>query len=359
MENDYKKEVLDFFNSDPRELKPETEAQEIVNASDYKGPKPVYKIMRELDKRAAAGYDKVVHDIRAKVRDNNDVIICIDGDEGVGKSFFGMKLAKDLDAAFGLTTSVLFRPTEEQLRDSLFNKVKQYGVGMVDEAMDVMYKRRAMTSENIRLNQLFAKIRKFNRIVILILPSFYDLDPFFRQRRVKVRISIIERGLGFCMISSKIEGNNDPWFFDYNKKIMEEEIAHQKVTYLDSYEKLAMYEQYRCFFCPIVWSLDDVAPELWADYERMAKAANEKAEAELAKQEQDLNVYEKRYRSLFVTLARHYMLKMHMEFKDFFKLLAELYKGTPPITETTAKKFLIERPNVPEPRKKIDMEVFE
>jgi hypothetical protein len=177
----------EFFTKHPEDAKFEIEQPIEALQSDSKEIdrllfNPVKKT--DFEKECDLGEKKAIKDIRDWVRQDNDVVICVDGREGVGKSFWTiLRFAKKLDPVFTLEKNVLFRPTPESLEERIF-AIRQYGCLVLDETMETLYKRQSMTSGNIGINRLFGRVRKFNRIVILILPNFDDLDAFFRERRV-------------------------------------------------------------------------------------------------------------------------------------------------------------------------------
>jgi hypothetical protein len=293
----------------------------------------------EFEIECQQGYRKVVKDLRAWVRDDRDIVIAIDGTEGEGKSHFLLKFAKDLDSSFILERNILFRPTPNSIEERIF-QVNQYGVLGLDEAMESLYKRQSATSGNIGINKLFARVRKFNRIVILALPDFSDLDPFFRKRRVRVRVNIIERGLGFIMVAKNLVGNDDPWFMDFNKKIMDEEFVETDMTMATPWEKLAMYRKYRCFVTPIMWDIGDVPTETWERYKKMAVEANLNAQNEEALRGEHLTRPDKAYRRLFAELSKRFILENKYTPEEAYALFQKMLGSQPPFT-IQSFKFLI------------------
>jgi hypothetical protein len=319
----------EFFDKDPTELADEVEVQpELpINPEGVLDRIPTIETSftpdDEFKQNCDRAYKKLVKDIRSHVRVNNDVIICVDGREGLGKTKMGVfKFAMDLDTHFNWRTQVLLRPTPETLEKTIF-AVPKYSVVLVDEAMDILYKRRSGTSENIGIVQLFARVRKFNRIVILILPDFNDLDLFFRKRRVQVRAKIITRGLGYFAIARDFEGMPDPWFTDFNSKIAEDSLSDMDINKATAIEKLAVYEQFRGFYAPFTWG-DDVCDKLtWDEYEAMAMKSTLEANL-VAKKQEDIGVFEKKYRYLFSALARIYMKEHKIDAKTLHKELLRL-----------------------------------
>ena len=332
----------EFFDKDPTELADVVEVSPEIPVSPESVLDRVPTIEtsftpdEEFKQNCDRAYKKLVKDIRSHVRGNNDVIICVDGREGLGKTKMGVfKFAMDLDTHFNWRTQVLLRPTPETLEKTIF-AVPKYSVVLVDEAMDILYKRRSGTSENIGIVQLFARVRKFNRIVILILPDFNDLDLFFRKRRVQVRAKIITRGLGYFAIARDFEGMPDPWFTDFNSKIAEDALSDLDINKATAIEKLAVYEQFRGFYAPFTWA-DDVCDKLtWDEYEAMAMKSTLEANL-VAKKQEDIGIYEKKYRYLFSALARIYMKEHKIDAKELHKELLRMVGADLVTADTIAK----------------------
>ena len=313
----------------------------------------------DFEKEAFAGENKAVSDTRKWVRSDNDIVICVDGREGVGKSFWViLRFAKRLDPTFTLEKNVLFRPTPESLEERLF-EIRQYGVLVLDETMETLYKRQSMTSGNIGINRLFGRVRKFNRIVILILPDFDDLDAFFRKRRVKMRINIVTRGMGFLMVSKDVVGNDDPWFSAYNKKILEEsEKDGLDLTKATASELMGVYRQFKCFQTPILWDELPEDKELWEKYKEMAKQAQLNSKMEEAYKSEKLSKPEKAYRSLFIQLSKRMMSEHSYTHEEEFVLLQKMY-GTKLPFDVKTFKFMTKDDKKDMKKKKLESKVVE
>lgn len=344
MPDDKMEDLEEFFNKHPEDAKFEIEQpieamradttvlEKMTLDKDFK--------KTDFEKRCDIGFNKFVSDARKWVRADNDVIICVSGPEGSGKSrFIVCKLAKALDPSFILERNVLFRPTPESLERRIF-EVNRYGVLVLDEAMETMYKRQSSTSGNIGINKLFGRVRKFNRIVILALPDFMDLDAFFRKRRVRVRFEIIERGLGFLMVSKHLTGNADPWFTDYNAKILTEAFDEEDLTKSTGLEKLACYEKFRCFESPILWDADPADDEMWARYNKLATESQLNAQMEDSLKKEHLSKPDKAYRTLFQELSKRFMLEHKYTHEEAYVLLTKMMSGAKLPFDVKAFKFM-------------------
>jgi len=338
-------EISSFFAMHPEDTKFELEHPEEAEMADTNAVERLTNESYKKDDftlRCERGYRRFIHDCRQWARKDNDVIIAVCGPEGSGKSLFCLKFCKDLDPSFILERNVLLRPTPETLEKTIF-EVNQYGCLLIDEAMDVMYKRQSATSGNIGINKLFARVRKFNRIAVIALPDFNDLDAFFRKRRVRIRIEIIERGLAFVMVSKHLVGNDDPWFFDYNAKVLANSFEEMDMTKSSSMEKLAIYEQFRCFETPVIWNKDDVPQEEWARYVELAKKSSLEAQHIEALSKERLGKPEKAYRRLFAELSKRYMAMVKTTHEETYALFTKMLGSNPPFSFETFKFLTMEK----------------
>ena len=106
---------------------------------------------------------------------NRDVIVAVTGQRGIGKSntvnTFGYAFGHD----FSLHTHVLYDPAVDKLHDFVYNMPSQSFMN-VDEAIRIAYRRQAMTSKNISLNELIGVCRKQNKVSMFSIPDFFQLD---------------------------------------------------------------------------------------------------------------------------------------------------------------------------------------
>jgi hypothetical protein len=358
-DDDKMDELEEFFCKNPEDAKFEIEKPDEAMTADTKVLEKLtmekgYK-KTEFEQRADIGFNKFVSDTRRWVRKDNDVIICVSGPEGSGKSrFIVCKLAKALDPNFYLERNVLFRPTPESLEKRIF-EINRYGVLVLDEAMETMYKRQSSTSGNIGINKLFGRVRKFNRIVILALPDFNDLDAFFRKRRVRVRFEIIERGLGFLMVSKHLTGNADPWFTDYNAKILTDSFDEEDLTKSTGLEKLAVYEKFRCFVSPILWDADPEDEEMWKRYNELAMESQLNSQMEESYRKEKLSKPDKAYRMLFQELSKRFMEEHKYTHDEAYVLLTKMFGGKLPFDAKSFRFMTTEKKDWKAQKKEVRM----
>jgi len=104
-----------------------------------------------------------------------DLAVLIDGKEGSGKSVFAMQIAYflDRDHSLDLETQVIFTP--EQFKKA----VNSLGPGKAivwDEARAGLNRRRSTQQVNLDITDMLAECRQNNLFMVIVMPSFYDMD---------------------------------------------------------------------------------------------------------------------------------------------------------------------------------------
>ena len=125
-----------------------------------------------------------------------DNVICIAGDEGCGKSTLGLQClhywlnkkngeVKAEDARHMCLTAEAFL---KDLKDA-----GKFECCVYDEAGE-LNNRRALSQFNVAMMKAYQVIRGDNILSILILPSLWELDPFFVKRRLRGLFVVYKRG---------------------------------------------------------------------------------------------------------------------------------------------------------------------
>lgn len=148
--------------------------------------------------------------IKKRVRNDWDAMIVITGEHGVGKSTCMQILGFGLDENFDQEKNISYIPTARNITEK-FNGLNQYQVMGIDEAMEVMFKQDFMKDFQKTLIKMYARERKQNKITIMCIPSFADLNKSFRNNRVKYWIYIVERGHGIIMCRPQTPYSEDAW----------------------------------------------------------------------------------------------------------------------------------------------------
>ena len=133
-----------------------------------------------------------------------DMVFVIDGPEGSGKSTLAIQVGYYLDPTL-IIDRITFTPNE--FHDAVI-KAKKYECIIFDEAFGGLSSRRAMSGVNHMLISMLAEIRQKNLVIILVLPSFFDLDRFAALHRTRCLLHVY---------SQKFKRGAFK-FYDYNKK---------------------------------------------------------------------------------------------------------------------------------------------
>ena len=143
--------------------------------------------------------------VQKLIRKDDDCVIIIDGRERTGKSVLAMQVACMLDP-----TMTLERVTQgpKDFHREVF-AAEKYQCVILDEAMDIFYGKESQSWVNKYFNKMLAKIGQKNLIVILVLPSFFELDkyPALHRSRVLLHTYTNRKQRGFFA------------FYNYSKKL--------------------------------------------------------------------------------------------------------------------------------------------
>ena len=108
---------------------------------------------------------------------NRDKHIIIDGRERSGKSKLARQLAKALDPDFNIE-KIAFNSL--QFIDMIKDKSRKKGDAIIlDEAYGAANSRASMSDVNRAMVQLGTEMGQLNLFIIIVLPTFFDLDKYF------------------------------------------------------------------------------------------------------------------------------------------------------------------------------------
>ena len=151
---------------------------------------------------------------------DRDFVLVIDGEEGSGKSVLTMQIAKFLDSSFNLE-NVCFNSTQfiERLK-----KAPRFSCIVLDEAFNSANSRASLTEVNRSLIGVATEMRQRNLFVLIVIPSFFDLDRYFALWRCKSLIHVYfnkKGGRGKYIIFPKSKKKylylTGKKFYDYRK----------------------------------------------------------------------------------------------------------------------------------------------
>lgn len=139
-----------------------------------------------LDGYLVANLDTVKKDIRK----DYDSFIVMTGREGYGKSTLAFQIALYLDPSFCLDRVVF---TADQFVDAV-ESAERYQAIVFDETMGYLSSRGAMSGFNKTLIKIMSEMRSKNLIIILCIPSFFELDKYPAIHRSTGLVHVYQRG---------------------------------------------------------------------------------------------------------------------------------------------------------------------
>jgi hypothetical protein len=167
-------EIEDLTPVNP-ELKP---GQDTV----YRVHKLAYHITNFLYVALMAMFQILKHD--------KDAVIIVDGKERSGKSVLAQQIAYFLDATFTIDR-ICFTPQE--FVDAIRTTPKG-GAIILDEALTTLFSRQAMTRNNVDMVKTIAEVGQKNLVLLVVLPTFFDLDKYISIWRAVGLFHVVERG---------------------------------------------------------------------------------------------------------------------------------------------------------------------
>lgn len=163
-----------------------------------------------------------------------DGILAITGERGSGKSTIAYHIAKKIKG---------FRPKFDLIYDldTLKKRLEKWDkIVIVDEAIYTAYKREWQKKGQIELIKQLNAYRDHRNIVILCIPTFWDLDKPLRQMCF-MRVDVIKRGTGVVHKPLKSNYTQDNWDSYNNEKVERVSILGRKRP---RFQKLSTFKGY-------------------------------------------------------------------------------------------------------------------
>lgn len=120
------------------------------------------------------------------IKKDFDMVFCVDGAEGTGKSVLTQQMAKFCDPEFDISR-IVFTPA--QFRKAIIES-KKYQAIIYDEAYTGLSSRATMSLINRTLVSMLAEIRQKNLFVFVVMPTFFDLDKYVALWRSRALIHV-------------------------------------------------------------------------------------------------------------------------------------------------------------------------
>lgn len=170
---------------------------------------------------------------------DRDYVAVYDGEEGVGKSVLAMQHARILDPNFNLTQVVF--TSDEFIKIIKDPKTKKGACIVLDEAFNAANNRASLTEVNRSMIALATEMRQKNLFVLLVLPTFFDLDKYFALWRCR------------ALFHAYFTPDEDRHYIVFDKVSKKLLFLHGKKTYDYTYPKAP--------FPPCKWFNDYVVDE--------------------------------------------------------------------------------------------------
>lgn len=265
---------------------------------------PLYKLADSMNTHNCADWDTVGG---------------VTGDEGVGKTDLLITLGLIYE---GLTIDQIIHPSKEDLViietffrnqmlyvqnaqeiERVIEGCPQYSFIGVDEGMMILYKYEHGTKRQRKLNKYFATCRKnHNNAVFFCMQDFNDFTKFFRNRRIKLWIHIVNRGQAILMTRSSNPVSEDKWNMELFSKLYDKSDGS-----LEGIASTFANQKYHNFVCTLYWDkLPKVVRDLYDKIrfeikEKFGELENEEIEAD-----EDKNIWKTRWIKIIAYLyANH------------------------------------------------------
>lgn len=121
---------------------------------------------------------------------DKDWVAVIDGEEGCGKSVLAQQIASYLDPNFSVD-KIVFN-AQDFMKAITSPERKKGDCIILDEAFNAANSRGSMTSVNRSMVAVGTEMRQANLFVLIVLPSFFDLDKYFALWRCRILIHVYE-----------------------------------------------------------------------------------------------------------------------------------------------------------------------
>jgi hypothetical protein len=152
---------------------------------------------------------------------DRDFVAAYDGEEGVGKSVLAQQHALILDPNFTIDNIVF--TSDAFIKKIKDPKTKKGTCIVLDEAFSAANSRGALTEVNRSMIGLATEMRQKNLFILLVLPSFFDLDRYFALWRCRALFHLYftpeedRHYIVFNKESKKLLYLLGKKFYDYNK----------------------------------------------------------------------------------------------------------------------------------------------
>jgi hypothetical protein len=218
--------------------------------------------------------------VNTRLRADKDLVVAVTGEEGGGKTALSGGLAACISPVFSWRTHALMQPTESDMRN-LITSLPKFEPVIADEAIKILYKLNWQSKGQRFLNMMYAQCRKENKLSILNIPRFVDLNEYFRNQRVKIWIHIVEEisnkkkvGYAVVFVKSKLASAKDPWRLEEMNKQFELYVKKKRLheTDFDLEEWFTFYSHLKNFVGLLRFEWLD--SKVWSEYLELKAKVN-------------------------------------------------------------------------------------
>jgi len=170
-----------------------------------------YKLLyqnKEVRLKKVISVNPVAKYAKGLTKNKKDCVLNITGPTGEGKSVLAAQIAKKYDKRFEYDRNLIYS------RRELKEKIETFppSAFIIDEAINVLYKREWNKSSQKDLIKLLNICRSKGHLLIFVQPAFTDMDKDIRRERVRLWIYAKKRGIGIVFRPIRtIAGEEDPF----------------------------------------------------------------------------------------------------------------------------------------------------
>lgn len=204
---------------------------------------------------------------------NKDLCIGLSGKEGEGKTTLAIELSvaicREANLEFSLDENMIYSNEIQELKNKLTELPKVSPI-VPDEAIKFLYKLNWASAGQRYINTLYSLARKENKITILPIPRFTDINEFFRNHRIRIWIHIVKEGHAVMFNQDWSPFSyKDPWMIQENEKIIEKIRKQKKFSLFTLQDKMRALRQCRNFV--IAFKFPKLPDRIYGQYEILAR----------------------------------------------------------------------------------------
>jgi len=206
-----------------------------------------------LDGKIMPNVKKFTRGMREAVRNNYSQVIILSSmkKNGMGKSSLLGHMGMAISKKFSFDRNFFFAGNLDDIKKKT-NELPTGDILCMDEIARLWYKRRAMTSKVIDLNEwMMADQRKTQVIFAGAVPDFWDLDRYAIQGKVDYYVECLARGVGIAFQSDTFP-HTDPWHENIFESLQR---RRSKFAHKDTlWNKIKILKKHPCYKQLVFWS---------------------------------------------------------------------------------------------------------